>query len=201
MKFIALDIGNVIFNFTYDIIPSLSKTLNISEQDALRFLKEIQPYLDLGLTTIEQELYQKFSIKSDSVIKRLIDVWEKSLTPNLNFINMLVDLKSTTNLQIALLSNIGFEHANLIKNCNEFASIYNDAVLYFSCYVGARKPCDLFYQSFLIQYPEFKGCLYIDDLTQNLVAGSKFKFKTHEFSLQDTDYNNKINEIKNLVLQ
>ena len=51
--------------------------------------------------------------------------------------------------------------------------------------VGARKPSKLYYQSFLLDHPEYKGCLYVDDLPQNLAVGRYYGFRSFEYNLEE----------------
>ena len=57
MKFIALDIGNVICHADMKkFIEEISATFNISIKEAERFLRSFQQMHDIGLTTMENQL-------------------------------------------------------------------------------------------------------------------------------------------------
>lgn len=59
----------------------------------------------------------------------------------------------------------------------------------------------IYYQSFLWQYPEFKGCLYVDDLQENLNTGEKFGFKPYKLDLSEPiGIDEKILEIESLII-
>lgn len=199
MKYLALDIGNVLVKVDIaEFLNTLSSTFNMPIEDCTRFLTRFQKPHDLGLTTMRRELEDRFDIGSDDLlVDELLACWDRSLTLNSDMITMLSELKKEVGLEIALLSNIGVEHAELIKNMlsyDECGFYFNHE--HFSCEVGARKPTKLFYQSFLMQYPDFHGCLYVDDLQENLDAADIFGFRTQLFSLHDPDLVWSMRELK-----
>jgi len=184
MKFICLDIGNVLYHCDFKpFLNTLSKSLNITLKDAEYFLGRTQKLHDLGYTVMSDELRDHFHIKSEVVIDEILESWNDSVTPNMDILNYLNDLEADSKLKIALLSNIGLEHATNIDLVLKNTEALGDCIKHFSCFVGARKPSALYYQSFLMQYPEFKGCLYIDDIQENLNMGKKFGFDAQQFDL------------------
>jgi len=195
-KYICLDIGNVLCNIT--IVPfleTLSETFNVTFPEAQRFLKRLQQIHDLGYTTMEDELKDEFGVKSPIIIQRMVSAWNASVTPHLEMLDCLNRLIEKEGLKVALLSNIGVEHAAMMEETLKHGGFFSGAIKHFSCYVGARKPSMLFYQSFLLQHPEFKGALYVDDLQENLNASKQFGFKTFWLSLDAPDISNKIKEL------
>jgi hypothetical protein len=184
MKHVCLDIGNVLCRVDFtNFLRHLSKALNITLDDGMYFLNRSQKLHDLGLTVMKDELKDHFKIKSPVIVEEILDSWNKSITIDievLDFFNELIDRKD---IEVALLSNIGLEHAELMKNILNHGRFYDSSVKHFSCFVGARKPSLVYYQSFLMQYPQFKGALYIDDLQENLDSSKKFGFETHLFSI------------------
>lgn len=201
MKYIALDIGNVLCQvYTQPFVELLSETFNTTIPEAARFLKRFQQIHDLGYTTMEDELKDHYGAKSPTTIKKLVQAWNDSVVPNNFIIDKLNDLRAKDKLQVALLSNIGVEHAEMIKLKLASGGFFPGAIKHFSCFVGARKPSSIYYQSFLLQYPEFKGCLYVDDLKENLEASKAFGFQTYHFTLEDPLYAEKVKEIEKLVL-
>lgn len=186
MSYLALDIGNVLFHLNFNaFLKSLSKTLNISVDDAMYFMNRTQKLHDLGYTAMSDELRDHFKIHSDVIIDELIHIWDNTVTPCWESIDKFNNLVKTNNIQVALVSNIGVEHASSIKNKLKDSEFFNNSIKHFSCDVGARKPSMLYYQSFLMQYPEFKGCVYVDDLQENLDASKKFGFQTFKLALSD----------------
>src|SRR5574338_1446190 len=137
MKYVAFDIGNVICHANMNpFIEEISTTFNISLAEAARFLRSFQQIHDLGLTTMESQLRVWFDCKSEVVSQRLIEHWNDSIKPNqkvIESINGMID----NGIKVALLSNIGVEHAEMMKT--KLPGIYHRAVRHFSCFVGARK--------------------------------------------------------------
>ncbi len=194
MKYIAFDIGNVICHADMKpFIEDISQTFNISVNEAARFLKSFQQIHDLGLTTMENQLRVWFDCKSEVTSNRLIDHWNDMIRPEPNMVTAINEFLDK-GVKVALVSNIGVEHAEMMKT--KLPGIYHRATKHFSCFVGARKPTMLYYQSFLMQNPEFKGCWYVDDLQENLDASKQFGFKTFRYTLEDPDFAYKFQEIK-----
>lgn len=197
----ALDIGNVLVKVETDpFLQKLSETLNITIPDASRFIRRFQQLHDLGYTTMEDELKDKFSIKSPFIIANLVNAWNMSIVPHLPILTKLNDLRKKYNLEIALLSNIGVEHAAMIDDKLKHEGFLENTIRHFSCFVGARKPSMLFYQSFLLQYPQFKGCVYVDDLKENLAASEQFGFKTFHLDLNNDGLNDRLDELEHFVI-
>lgn len=202
MRFIALDIGNVLCHVgAQPFIELVSETFNTTIPEAARFLRRFQQVHDLGYTTMEDELKDHFGAKSPAIINKLVQAWNDSVKPNDQMIDRLNEMRIKHKLQVALLSNIGVEHAEMMKTKLSEGGFFPGAIKHFSCFVGARKPSSIYYQSFLLQYPEFKGCLYVDDLMENLEASRAFGFKTFHFTLEDPNYPKKILEIEKLILE
>lgn len=186
MKYAAFDIGNVLVNVNFPgFINKLSKSLNISVEDATYFMNRSQKLHDLGLTVMKDELIDHLHIKSSVLRDELIQNWNECITPA-DWLLEKVDVWCHDHgIQVALLSNVGLEHAVRMRetlNCYEF---FREGVTHFSCEVGARKPTTLYYQTFLQLHPEFQGCPYFDDLKENLEVGAKFGFKPFRFSLEE----------------
>jgi FMN phosphatase YigB (HAD superfamily) len=211
MRCLAIDIGNVICHVNFDkLLTSLSRNINISKSDAMYFLDRAQKLYDLGLTTLKNELHDHFKIHSEPVIEELLSSWNSVIWSEPIMFEMLKDLLNQ-NVKVALLSNIGLEHTEYIDGMLKSEIGYTDAIHFFSCNVGARKPTLLYYQSFLAMHPEFKGSIYVDDVQDNLDASKKFGFKTVRFDLKDfvtggADIDKhrlrqKANELKKLILK
>lgn len=213
MKYAAFDIGNVLCHVDFDGIQNhLSKTLNISRNEAMYFLNRVQKLHDLGLTNLSDELRDHFKIHSEVIVDEIIKTWNACIVPNSDILNMLADLEENHDLKVAILSNIGFEHKlNLqdIMKGRHKSAILNNSTLHLSCDVGCRKPSLLYYHTFLQLHPEFQGCVYVDDLQENLDASKQFGFQTFKFNLND--YNepkakyirifDKLDELKTLILK
>ena len=191
-KYICLDIGNVLIKLDFSkFLEDLSYEVNITKNDANDFLYRIQKDHDIGLIDFKRELTYLFNIKSEVKLEKLLKSWDTTLVYSyMDFItplNYLLD----NNYKIGLLSNIGFEHKqlvnNYIKNINNYIDKNNNIIRHYSCDVGARKPTKLYFQSFLIENPDFKNCLYFDDIEENVEGGIRAGFKGKIFNLQTTD--------------
>ncbi len=201
MKYVAIDIGNVLYHCDFNpFLEDLSQALNITLEEAQYFLGRTQKLHDLGCTVMSDELRDHFKIRSPIVINKLIDSWCNSVKPNLDILNTLNRLSQYKKLQVALLSNIGLEHAALIDQTFATENILHKCIKHFSCFVGARKPSLLFYQSFLTEYPDFKGCTYVDDIKENLEMGYKMGFKTIQFSLIDSPADDLISTLEEIAM-
>jgi len=197
-KFCAFDIGNVLVHSTFpEFLKKLSKQLNITLEEAEYFMNRTQKLHDLGCTKMADELRDHFKIRSSVTIDELIEEWKDVIKPDYFVLSWLDNLIKKHNLRVALVSNIGLEHAEQIggllsrlydpKTNRWHDSSFGAAIKHFSCFVGASKPSLLYYQSFLQLYPEFKGCVYVDDLQENLDASKQFGFKTYRFALTEMD--------------
>ncbi len=182
----AFDIGNVLVNVDFPgFINKLSKTLNITVEDATYFLNRSHAMHDLGLTVMKDELIDHLHIKSSVLRDELIQDWNNCITPADWFLDKIDALCDKHGIKVAFLSNVGTEHAVRMRNTLGPYKFFAEGIKHFSCEVGARKPTFLYYQSFLQLHPEFHGCPYFDDLRENLEAGSKFGFKPFRFSLEE----------------
>jgi len=200
MKYACLDIGNVLCKVDFSpFLNHLSRTLNITMDEAQYFLNRTQKLHDMGLTSVSDELRDHFKIKSPMIVEELLKLWMKVVWRENDAFEALLEKH---NVQVALLSNIGIEHAGMVEEWQTPKSIrpfFPESIKHFSCHVGARKPSSLFYQSFLLEHPEFKGCLYVDDLQENLDTGIKFGFQPFRLSLEEDDISEKLKQIEKII--
>jgi len=198
MTYIALDIGNVLCNVNEkEFIEFVSYKLNISTFKAKRFLKRFQQLHDLGFTTMEDELMDQLNVNSPLITKEIVDKWNNAISPSYPMLSMIHELKNSNNLKIALLSNIGVEHASIIDS--KLHGLGGEIIKHLSCFVGARKPSSLYFQSFLLQHPEFTNCIYVDDLQANLDGAAPLGFRTFRFSLAEPDVSSKMEELRHFI--
>lgn len=182
----VFDIGNVLVNVNFPgFVNKLSKTLNITVEDATYFLNRSHASHDLGLTVMKDELIDHLHIKSSVLRNELIEDWNNCITPADWFLEKIETLSQDNDIKVAFLSNVGSEHAIRMRSILGCYKFFNEGIKHFSCEVGARKPTLLYYQSFLQLHPEFRGCPYFDDLKDNLEVGVQFGFKPFRFSLED----------------
>lgn len=186
MKYVAFDVGNVLVHVDFPkFINKLSKTLNISVEDATYFMNRSQKLHDLGLTVMRDELIDHLHIKSGPLREELVDDWNSCINVEPQMVQMLNNVNDMCGLEVALVSNVGLEHAQRMEQILNINGFFDRATKHFSCEVGARKPTYLYFQSFLQLHPEWEGCLYVDDLQDNLNAGAKFGLKPYRFSLEE----------------
>ena len=198
MKYACFDIGNVLAYVDFQpLLTAVSKSFNISTKDAISFLSNNQKKCDLGLTTVESELLHFFDIRSDILLNELISHWNNSIQYD-GRMNALLEELQAEGVEIALLSNIGHEHMEIASKWFDCHKI--KCVRFFSCQVGARKPTMLYYHTFLSMYPQYKGCVYIDDVQENLDAGKAFGFDTVHFALDAKPTERDIASIKERIL-
>lgn len=201
---VAFDIGNVLCHFDIMIfVKKLAEIANINDHDAYFFLDHLQRMQDIGVTNVAHGLEYKFKLTSEE-LNILLETWNKTLLPNEMMLNFLDNLRAD-GVRIALLSNMGPEHiAYLRSTCPR---LFEKTVQHISCEVGARKPQKLFFQSFgldnddflyskehlkpgsiqhALETPvDFSGCIYVDDLEDNLKIGKRYGFKVYQFNLNE----------------
>jgi FMN phosphatase YigB (HAD superfamily) len=199
--YVCLDIGNVLCHVDFNVfLADVSESLNVTTEDAMYFLNRSQKLHDLGLTVMKDELRDHLKIKSQVTIDKLLLSWNNCITPNYKVLDMFNNLTEKFDFQVALLSNIGLEHSILMEKVLDHGPFFENALKHFSCYVGARKPTSLFYQSFLWDHPEFKGCVYVDDVVENLETGSKFGFRPYHLALDSMSVEKELLEIEKAIL-
>jgi FMN phosphatase YigB (HAD superfamily) len=209
MKYVALDVGNVLVNADFTpFLKRLSSELNITMDEALYFMNRSQKLHDLGLTRMADELHDHFKIRSPITIQYLVEEWNAVIQPTDYILDIFNRLQDKHDLQIALLSNVGLEHSERMTYVLGHNGFINNAVKFFSCNVGARKPTMLYYHIFTQLYPNWYGCPYIDDLQENLDASVQFGFKPHRFALNEIigtnyteeKYNKAVEDLEKFIL-
>jgi len=199
-NYLALDIGNVLCKVDIDpFINTIADTFSIFKGEAEVFVKRFQKSHDLGYTNTEEEIRSKFVRASEHQIKIILDAWNNVITTDKEMLTMLNEIKEKYDLVFALLSNIGTEHASLIQSKLDHEGFLDKTVHHFSCEVGARKPSLLYYQSFLIEHPSARQCMYVDDLTENIEVGRKMGFEAVQFDLTGVSADISISELRQKI--
>lgn len=179
-KFVAFDIGNVLCHVDIDGFFDFLVNRNVikTKEQAEEFVSGIQYPQDLGLYNIKQGFYRFSPDITSSALKDLHDAWLHIVEPSDEMLGVLDDTLSQ-GYQVALLSNIGFDHAGVVRQiCPVFKSCYQ----HFSCEIGARKPTKLFYQSFVMHYGWPQGVVFFDDRCENVEAARPY-FNGIQFDL------------------
>ena len=183
MQCIAVDLGNVMLSvdlkkFTNELDKYVVEA-DKAFHNSLFFLEHLQTHQEIGLTTVARALKIEYDF-NNGIIASLLEAWNEVIKPNEMMLVMLNNLKKL-GIKIAILSNIGEEHTNYIKET--YPQIFQNNELWLSYEVGARKPSKLFFQSFLQDNPEWKGAPFIDDRKENLKIASLYGFNTVHFNL------------------
>jgi FMN phosphatase YigB (HAD superfamily) len=178
---IALDIGGVLFHFNMNpILDILSEKDIVDRVRGLELLFGIQKSQDLGICDIRQNLYKFNHCLSNNDLDDILDAWMTTITPSEPMIDVVEELVHK-GWEVALLSNIGIDHARLVR---EKIPIFKQCIQHFSCEVGARKPTQLFFQSFMLRYSWGRNVKYFDDCQENILSGSEY-YKGILFNLED----------------
>jgi FMN phosphatase YigB (HAD superfamily) len=176
-KNVAFDIGDVLFHFNPDPLINILLELNITEdkQTACDFIGgNFQHLQEIGLYTLSQSFFQLNKQLSQENLQAITEKWRETFIPSLPMIDLVTELVNN-DYNVALLSNIGPDHAKLVR---EVCPIFNNCLQHFSCEIGARKPSLLFFQSFSLQYGWGKLSKYFDDREDNIKVGTKFYSST-----------------------
>ena len=168
-KKLCLDIGNVLVYVDLDFFAN--KVLEMGyvkdTKEANSFLDKVQGIQDIGLYDISTLLKIYLSVTNDSDANDITNAWLNCIRPceeMLEEVSRLID----DGWSISLLSNIGKDHAYMLRNSSAYESVINRCYQHFSCEIGARKPSRLFYQSFLLERKDFHDALFLDDREENV---------------------------------
>jgi FMN phosphatase YigB (HAD superfamily) len=203
MKRVAFDIGNVLFRVDlntfvadtvkYGLYPDLEK--------AQAFMDGIQAAQDLGLYTLRQAIDRFHPNTSPFIVSRLESSWISTVKPCIPMFKLINELLDD-GWQVALLSNIGYDHRDDVK-LRIGRRIWNDCIHHFSCEVGARKPAKLFFQSFFIErgWKDTQKICFFDDRPENVLACKDY-LRGVQFNLEDfEDGEDAARELKTFLLK
>lgn len=180
---VAFDIGNLLCHFYIDqFTKKLALITKISDKDAFFFVEYLQRFQDNGLCSMRQALRLNYDLHDDQ-LQELVDTWNAAVVPSEVMLNFMDTLRSE-GIKIALLSNMGPEHITYLRST--CPRLFENTIQHISCEVGARKPTKLFFQSFVLDNGEFRGCVYLDDIEENLRMGKKYSFKCYRFDLEES---------------
>lgn len=194
MKYICLDIGNVLCKVNFDgfllkLVEAATIQGSAEEQRAAAydFLVKAQALHDLAIVDLPHLLYRYFPAlhHHTSGISNLLFEWDKTVVGDRIVLHELEAFIQANDrkVKIALLSNIGKEHARLLPAMLG-ETIFSRCIPFYSCEVGARKPSFIYYKTFLSMFPEFGMSLYIDDRDENVAAGVRFSLRSHKFDIE-----------------
>jgi len=186
---VAFDIGNVLcevdLEHFYSIYNENIYYGNRSLNNAQDFLDCLHAQQDLGASTVDKKLIELSLFGAPDLSREKIEKIKRGWNETIVIHDMMIEFKNDLlrrGVNVALLSNMGFEHKEHIKK--KHPELFDGCILHLSCDVGARKPSRLYYQSFLLDHPEFKGALYLDDLDNNLGMGEEYSFRPYKLELK-----------------
>jgi FMN phosphatase YigB (HAD superfamily) len=202
MSYLICDLGNVLLDTYCSDEFLLKKYYKVYERPIHRY--EYFPEAEFKSFKKIYKQYERFDycglVKlKDYMNKYQSDVWDLTIKPNEKMVNWIREIKNK-GVQIAYLSNMGWDHFNLLKE--KYSDFINLAdVKFMSCEVGAAKPDFVYYKTFLDMYPQYNGAIYLDDRQENLNVGSMFGLKSFYFNLEDNtlDIDNLINNFERLL--
>ena len=145
------------------------------------------------------EMRDRFQIKSTVIIDELMEEWDEVVQPA----DYVIEVMNKPDLQVALLSNVGFEHAKRMSKVLNYGDFFKNSIKHFSCQVGARKPSLLYYHIFIQLHPEFVGSPYIDDLQENLDIAEQFGFRPFRFSIDELtaeNYKERLGQLESFIM-
>lgn len=185
---IAFDLGNVLFHVDFKPFYDQCDLMGFRRRD-VDLLVRTSDYLDFtGVLRFSHALerfyvdnyYNSTSIEHD--MRSLMTAWNDCVYIDDDMARFVENLHSD-GVKIALLSNIGKDHASTIeeKYTQFFKHIY---YRHYSFECGAAKPTKLFFQSFLLDKPEFTGCVFLDDKIENVKSAANYNFIARQFDIE-----------------
>jgi FMN phosphatase YigB (HAD superfamily) len=187
MNFVAFDIGNVLCRVELDsfLFYLVEKELFAGYTEAYDFLEGIQVAQDLGMCDMKMGLKSLKRPLNQKILNDILEKWNSIIYPSEDMLS-LIDTLLSKNYKVALLSNIGKDHGALVR---ERFKIFSRCIQHFSFEVGARKPSELYFQSFVLKYKWPLTTIFFDDREENIVAASDY-FTSVKFNLYDYDNDN-----------
>jgi len=177
-KYIAFDLGNVIFDLDFKEFWQIISELDANVEDVEHYLRLIERQEFCGSATMRDYLEDAFSPEEAEMLSRS---WNDVIKENKYMTEFLIDLKNK-NFNIAFISNMGIGEIDYART--KFKHIFELAdVQHISCEVGTAKPSLLYYQSFYLQNPRYSDCIYVDDREENILTGTKCGLKSIKFDL------------------
>ena len=175
---IALDIGNVLVHVDIDTFIDELFLMGIDKFRGFEFLVIMQNFFDNGILDMRKALQLRFPELSVKETNRACEAWLAVVKPCFPTLEVVTELLSE-GAQVALLSNIGKDHAEYLSDM--LSGQFDRCIKHFSCDVGSRKPQKLFYQSFIMDHPNFldnDSCIYkgifLDDRLENVESAKRY---------------------------
>ncbi len=175
-KVIALDIGGVCLNIRHDLCCRYFGFNGISEIPA-KFLQTIEK-LECGLID-DKEWLAEFRIVTGGRFTddEMIDGWNLIIDGDMAGMPELMSELVASGYRLVFFSDTSRLHLLEVYRKLSFANLVTGGI--FSFKVNVRKPGAAMYDAFEIQYG--KPCLYVDDRADNIQAGIRRGWNSHQF--------------------
>jgi len=209
-----LDVGNVLVTVNMSAVyhEALRLGLAKSEYEAKKLLDYCDSFLNLGMMDMETFLFGHFNSvhlsggELVSSLRAFKDFWVDGnwISLNTEILDYLLDNVYQFD-DIALVSNIGFDHYKVIHEMHPFFK--HEHVSWFaSCEVGAQKPSKIYYDLLMRGADEEATYLFVDDREINLKAAQirlchKFDVQTFQFNSATDDHRLLIDELEDMITE
>jgi glucose-1-phosphatase len=180
-KAFLFDIGNVLVRF--DFAPATARLADLSEVSASEAMALISPFkddLESGRISSQDFVTQCLALtRFHGTEEDFITLWCDIFTENAPMIALVEELAKEHPLY--LLSNTNALHKDWLFARFPVFQHFKGGI--FSHEAGCMKPHDEIYEAALSQLGlDPAETLYIDDLSDNIVAGERFGFVCHQYS-------------------
>jgi FMN phosphatase YigB (HAD superfamily) len=188
---VVFDIGNVLCKVDFVHVEAIRASDGIwpNVVNNIVYDKQFQSLHDIGATNITNCIkcsqYGSLYFRDGKLDGDILDAWSTVIQP----VQQMIDFAEKCiddGREIALCSNVGVEHVSIMRG-KLGDKIMDNAVKFFSCEAGVRKPTYAYYDLFLRMYPQFTGATYFDDIKENINAGNKFGLNGHLFDIRSSD--------------
>lgn len=196
---VAFDLGNVIIHVNINSFLSFLVENNVVSnlQIATDFVSGIQPAHDLGTYSFRQGFSNLLSHLPHYILQEIHNKWLSLAVPSILMLELIDDLINKYNYEVAILSNIGYDHAGIIRH---LCPVLQKCNQYFSCEVGIIKPYKLYFQNFINKNNWELGMPFFDDRMENIISSRDF-FKGYQFDLNDFKNDEEaVDFIKNILI-
>ncbi|MBP7087999.1 MAG: HAD-IA family hydrolase [Candidatus Omnitrophica bacterium] len=195
---LAFDLGNVVFNFDYNIaLDKIKDRLVVTPKEVIRelYYNNFTIPFEKGLVS-GYSFYQRFkkTFLAELAYKEFIDIWCKIFWPNYQTINLIKNLKY--NFPIYLISNINRLHFDyLYREYPSIFSLFRELILSFK--VKYVKPEIEIYQTLQKKTGvDFTKIIYIDDRLDLIQEAEKLGLRCLLF----TDTKQLMKDLKDLKI-
>jgi FMN phosphatase YigB (HAD superfamily) len=175
MKTIALDIGNVCFKLAYE---EFHKHLNLDTEKNKIFFQMAEEF-ECGRVSEEEWIEKFYNITQQRYSqKELISIFGNALGTEIEGMGEIIKQFTEQGYRVIFFSDISPTHLRQVYVKLSFSYLISGAITSFE--VGKQKPNDEMYIAFEEKYGV--PALYIDDRENNINAGIKHNWNSHQFT-------------------